>query len=118
MKAPLRRFAETLRDQIGAERVLLFGSRARGNARTDSDYDVIVVAPSFDGVSRIRRPVSLYRLFDKTGIHAPIDLFCLTPEEFDYASTHITLVNAVLAEAIDLLPSTASLGSERLTSDQ
>lgn len=32
-----------------------------------------------------------------------MDLICLTPQEFDYASTHITLVHAVLPEAIDLL---------------
>lgn len=102
-KPPLLRFAGRLQDEIGAERVLLFGSRARGDARPDSDYDIIVVAPSFRTVPAVQRPVGLYALFYETGNRAPVDLFCLTPEEFDYASGHITLVNAVLPEAIDLL---------------
>jgi hypothetical protein len=33
-----------------------------------------------------------------------MDLICLTPEEFENALHHITLVAAVLPEAIDLLP--------------
>jgi predicted nucleotidyltransferase len=99
----LTRFAERLRDQIGAERVLLFGSHARGHAQSDSDYDVIVVSPRFDGLRRRERGICLRDLFYEVGGHAPMDLICLTPEEFDEASRRITLVAAVLPEAIDLL---------------
>jgi predicted nucleotidyltransferase len=40
----LRRFHAALSDLYGnrLERVVLFGSRARGDAREDSDYDVAV----------------------------------------------------------------------------
>jgi predicted nucleotidyltransferase len=38
-------FAELVRARLGARvrRIILFGSRARGDARDDSDYDVVVV---------------------------------------------------------------------------
>jgi len=36
----------------GLERVVLFGSRARGDARPDSDYDVAVFPKDFGGFGR------------------------------------------------------------------
>jgi hypothetical protein len=40
----MRRFAEAVRARYGdrVERIVLFGSRARGDAREDSDWDVAV----------------------------------------------------------------------------
>ena len=100
----LRSFAGRLKEQIGATRVLLFGSHARGSARLDSDYDIIVVSPRFVGTHRLDRGRGLRDLFYAVGGHAPMDLICLTPEEFEEARHKITLVAAVLPEAIDLLP--------------
>ena len=47
----LVRFREALSLAYGnkLERVVLFGSRARGDARADSDYDVAVFLNRFDG---------------------------------------------------------------------
>lgn len=100
----LRSFADRLHERIGAEQVLLFGSHARGHAKPDSDYDIIIVARHFEGIRRRERDRDLRDLFYEVGGHAPLDLICLTPEEFDEARHHITLVAAVLPEAVDLLP--------------
>jgi len=45
----LTRFRKTLADMYGdrLDRVVLFGSRARGDARPDSDYDVAVFLNDF-----------------------------------------------------------------------
>jgi predicted nucleotidyltransferase len=99
----LVRFAERLRDELGAERVLLFGSHARGTAYHDSDYDLIIVADHFRPIPVLKRQVGLREMFYGVGGHAPMDLICLTPEEFESAQRRITLVAAVLPEAIDLL---------------
>jgi predicted nucleotidyltransferase len=99
----LSRFAERLREQVGAEKVLLFGSHARGGARPDSDYDLIVVSSQYDGMRRRDRGKDLRELFYEVGGNAPMDLICLTPEEFAEAKEKVTLISAVLPETIDLL---------------
>ena len=104
----LLRFALWLREDLGAKRVLLFGSHARGQAYHDSDYDLIIVSERFAGVHRLERGYGLRQLFYDEGGHAPMDLICLTPEEFERAQSRITLVAAVLPEAIDLLPLAAA----------
>lgn len=99
----LTRFAERLRQQIAAEHVLLFGSRARGDAHAESDFDLIVVSPAFAAVEPPRRAVGLRQLWYDAGGDAPLDLICLTPQEFADAQRRISLIAAVLPEAVDLL---------------
>jgi predicted nucleotidyltransferase len=50
----MSRFRAALDEAYGAriERVVLFGSRARGDARPDSDYDVAVFLKDFDDFGR------------------------------------------------------------------
>jgi uncharacterized protein len=42
----------------GVEKLILFGSRARGQARPDSDYDVAVVVRDLSDRPRVRRILS------------------------------------------------------------
>jgi predicted nucleotidyltransferase len=50
----LSRFRAALDEVYGEriERVVLFGSRARGDARSDSDYDVAVFLKDLDGFGK------------------------------------------------------------------
>jgi predicted nucleotidyltransferase len=53
--------AERLRRDYSAERVLLYGSVARGEATEDSDVDLLVIAPTkepfYDRMATVRRIV-------------------------------------------------------------
>ena len=58
-------------------KIVLFGSRAAGQARTDSDYDLLVVEssdlPRYKRSARYRRALA--------GIDSPKDILVWTPEE-------------------------------------
>ena len=58
-------------------RVILFGSHARGDARRDSDFDLLIVAPS--DKPRWQRTAPVYRAL--AGLGVPKDIVWWTPEE-------------------------------------
>ena len=59
------------------EKIILFGSRARGDARADSDFDVLVIKDSDD--PRYRRDAPLYVAL--AGPDVPVDVMVYRPEE-------------------------------------
>ncbi len=74
--AVLEEFAAQIASCYGPERVILFGSQARGDAKPDSDADILIIMP-FDG-SGLRKSVEiLVRLSPKF----PIDLITRRPED-------------------------------------
>ena len=52
----------------------------------------------------MKREIGLRDIFYAVGGNAPLDLICLTPQELEQARQRITLISAVLPEAVDLLP--------------
>jgi predicted nucleotidyltransferase len=55
--AVLEEFAAQIASCYAAERIILFGSQARGDARPDSDADILIIMP-FDG-SGLRKSVEI-----------------------------------------------------------
>jgi len=83
----LTRAVEALRDGLGDRlvAVALFGSRARGEAGEDSDWDLLVVAEGLP-TSPFQRQLSLKKLLP-AGCEA-VSLLLRTPEEFgDHVSS-------------------------------
>jgi predicted nucleotidyltransferase len=59
------------------ERIILFGSRARGDAHEESDYDLLVIAESNEPLHvRMAKAQRALR-----GLPAAFDVFVCTPEE-------------------------------------
>lgn len=77
--ATLHRIVDTIVEHLDPEQVILFGSRARGEASSHSDYDICVVAPS--NQSYHERNMQVRRLFP--GRDFSMDVFVLTPEEYE-----------------------------------
>ena len=59
------------------QKIVLFGSRARGDARADSDYDLLLVEPSM--LPRHKRAARYRRAL--TGLAGAKDILVWTPEE-------------------------------------
>lgn len=59
------------------DKIVLFGSRARGNARPESDFDLLVIKDSDE--PGYRRDAPLYLAL--AGLNAPVDVMTFTPEE-------------------------------------
>lgn len=70
-----------MREAFVVHRILLFGSRARGEAREGSDLDVLVIADS--NVPFVQRQAIAYQAM--TGRKFSLDLVVCTPEEFESA---------------------------------
>ena len=80
-------------------RIILFGSRARGEALKSSDYDIIVISKAFKNVPFFERPVMLYKFWQGKAI----DLLCYTPEEFKKKKRQISIVREAVREGIEIL---------------
>ncbi|MBP8655059.1 MAG: nucleotidyltransferase domain-containing protein [Kiritimatiellae bacterium] len=95
----LREITGRIVREYAPERIVLFGSRARGDARPDSDIDLFVVMDS--RADRMMRAVQMDRLFaDRTWA---MDFVIYTPHEFATALRGIGLIiDAVEEEGIVL----------------
>ncbi len=66
--------------KINPLKIIIFGSRVRGDAEVESDIDVIVVSDYFKGIPFLKRTPMLLRMLD---FEKHIDFLCYTKEEFE-----------------------------------
>lgn len=74
---------------VDPDRIILFGSRARGDARPDSDVDLLIVKDSDQPAHR--RTIPAYRAL--TGLGVPKDIIWRTPaevEEWSAVANYVT----------------------------
>jgi predicted nucleotidyltransferase len=94
--ARVRDLAARLRRELGATRVLLYGSFASDRVHEGSDVDLVVVAP-LTGKMHER----IVRVFDLTDL--PVEPLVYTPEEFERRRADPTsMVAEALRTGVDL----------------
>lgn len=95
----LRTLVERLVEGFDPERILLFGSRARGTAHPDSDLDVLVVMPP--GTQKRETQVAMRRAL--RDLRASKDILVTTPEEIERRGRIPGLVlGTALREGVEL----------------
>lgn len=76
-----KEIVEVLKKEFNPSRMFLFGSRANGTHRKDSDYDFVLVVPG-NKKSRITNMTKAEEILDKKfGVSA--DVFVYSQAEFD-----------------------------------
>ncbi|MBN1583286.1 MAG: nucleotidyltransferase domain-containing protein [Anaerolineae bacterium] len=94
-KQEIKRVATQIGIAAKAERVVLFGSYAKGNADQDSDIDLLIVAES--QLPRFKRSRMLYKLFRPYPF--AMDLVVYTPQEIAKGEqSPVSFISRVLRE--------------------
>ena len=89
---------ERIKSALHPELVYLFGSRAKGVAAADSDYDFLVVVPHSDK-PRYQRDQEAYLTLCGSGVAK--DVIVLTREEFESSQRAASsLASAVLRDGV------------------
>ena len=73
---------------VQPQRIILFGSAARGDMRPDSDIDILVVVP--DGTPRRRTAQTIYR--NLIGLRAAVDVVVATESDLQQYGDNFSLV--------------------------
>jgi predicted nucleotidyltransferase len=91
LKEIVRRIIEVARP----DRIILFGSAARGQAGPDSDLDLLVIKSGVFHRRRLAQQIHL-NLF---GIGVPVDIIVITPEDIEkYRDKIGTMIGPALQE--------------------
>ena len=77
--ADIKKILEIIINSIDPEKIILFGSQAKGNAKEDSDYDICILKDSI----KKRRQVTQNLYMEFFGSNLAIDLIVETPNRFE-----------------------------------
>ena len=95
----LKEFKKKLSKQISIQKMILFGSRAKGKPHRWSDFDLIIVSKDFKKINSLERGINLYDYWD---LDYPVDFLCYTPEEFNKLKKQITIVREAIKTGIEI----------------
>ena len=91
----IERVATLLGNAANASQIILFGSHARGEAKENSDVDLMIIAES--DLPRFKRSRELYKLFRPYPFG--MDLLVYTPKEIERGKrSPVSFVSTVLRE--------------------
>lgn len=95
----LKKFKSNLKKNIYINKIIFFGSRAKGKPRKYSDIDLLIVSKDFRKKKFRYRAIGFYDFWD---LDYPVDFLCYTPEEFQKLSKQVTVVSEAVKDGIEI----------------
>lgn len=93
----IQKMVDIIVNEADPEKVILFGSHARGDARPDSDVDFVVVESEPFGEDRDRRAEAMRLWYALSGLGVSKDILVYSSDEVEYWRDSL---NHVLARAL------------------
>ena len=95
----IKKYVHRLNEVIKVEKLIVFGSRARGDFMEDSDLDLIIISEDFKGKSYLERARLLDDAWRKISTaHLKIEAFGYTEEEYEEAKKSSPFVQNLITD--------------------
>jgi predicted nucleotidyltransferase len=95
-KSILEKIINAVLQVIVPDKIILFGSQARGEAREYSDYDILVIKTGIKDEIGVAQDI-----YEKLDIAASIDLVVVTPENIDkYKKSKGSIIEPALNDGV------------------
>ena len=95
----LTSFKKSISKEIPLHSMYLFGSRAKGNPKRWSDFDILLVSGKFKKMPSYERQIGFHKHWT---MDYPVDFLCYTPEEFNRLKKQVTIVREAVKEGIEI----------------
>jgi len=95
----LEQFIKKVQKRFGPAKIILFGSRARGDFLKTSDWDILIVSEAFAKYDFHARIVEVLKLIGKP---MNLEIICLTPEEFELKRKQLSIIRVADREGVEL----------------
>lgn len=97
MDATLKEIIDRILQILVPDKIILFGSRARGTAREDSDYDLIIIKDNLENAAKVEGEIYV----NFVGLETPVDIILTTSEKLEkYKETVGFVYKSALKEGI------------------
>ena len=97
--ALVKKFKRNINKSIKVDKLILYGSRAKGNFHRYSDFDLLIVSPDFKGIPWYKRPAKFYLMWKED---YPLEILCYTPDEVKKRVDRIGIVSEAFKEGIEI----------------
>jgi hypothetical protein len=95
----LKDHLDYIKERFSPEKIILFGSRARGDNLIDSDIDILIISSRFGNMKWRERIMEAFDGWDRKQM---LDCLCYTPEEFEEKKKGLGIVRRAFEEGIEI----------------